>query len=592
MTVNEKISKVREKMISDNIDAFIVPSSDPHMTEYLPARWKTRSFISGFTGSVGTFLITKTGSGLWVDGRYYAQAEKEIKDTEITLFYGADPDCPTFHKYLGDTLESGSTVGFSGMTMQSSLVAKMEKDFKAMSIKINSTLDYVNDIWTDRPAPNYTDVFYLDEKFSGESAKSKVDRLKKELVNLNADSIVLGALDNISWLFNIRANDIHCNPFVTSYAFVSKNETILFTDDSRISKEVSGILSKNGITLMGYEDIFLYVKEISDLQVLCDEDEINYSLLETIKSNKNISTVIELNPVYLMKACKSKKEIANLHIAYLKDACANAEFYAWFFEALENNETITEYDLVLKVAHYRSLHKNYFEESFDAILAYKDNAAMMHYKPSQNESKKIERSNLLLNDSGGQYFNGTTDTTRTFALGKITDEERHDFTLVVKGVIALSNAIFKDSCTGSDLDILCRQFHWSEGLDYRCGTGHGVGFMLGVHEAPPSFKERNIKFKEGMTITIEPGVYTAGSHGVRIENTVVVVPHITTEYGSFYKFETFTLVPIDTNCIDKSLLTVEEINWINSYHKKVFEMVSPLVSDKASKWLFKKTKSI
>jgi len=592
VTVNEKISKIREKMITGNIDAFVVPSSDPHMAEYLPSRWKTRAYVSGFTGSAGTFIVTKEGSGLWVDGRYYAQAEKEIKGTEIELFYGANPDCPTFYKYLSDTLSAGSTVGFDGMSISSSLVENMEKDFKPKSIKINSTLDYANDIWGSRQSPNYTDVFYLDKKFSGESAKNKIDRLKKEIAVFNADSIVLGALDNISWLFNIRANDIHCNPFVTSYAFISKEKSILFIDDSRISEEVLSIIHKNGVELMGYEEVFSYMECLSDLKVFCDKDEVNYSLFKTIKSNKNISVVAETNPILLMKACKSKKEIENTHLAHLKDACANAEFYAWLFEALENGETLTEFDLVLKVAHYRSLQENYFDESFDAILAYKDNAAMMHYKPIKDKSRKLERSHLLLNDSGGQYFYGTTDTTRTFALGDITKEERHDFTIVLKGLIALSRAIFKYGCTGSDIDVLSRQFFWSEGIDYRCGTGHGVGFMLGVHENPPSFKDRNIKFRLGMTITIEPGVYTALSHGVRLENTVVVVPHITTEYGEFYRFETFTLVPIDTTCIDKLLLTKEEVYWINCYHKLVFKKVSPLVSDSAKKWLALKTKSI
>lgn len=592
MTVDEKISQIREKMISGNIDAFVVPSSDPHMSEYLPSRWKTRAYVSGFTGSAGTFVITKEGSGLWVDGRYYVQAERELVGTEIKLFYGADAGCPTFYKYLGDTLKSNSTVGFNGMSMSSTLVEKMEKAFKSKEIKINSTLDYANDIWISRNAPNYTDVFYLDERFSGESAQNKIENLKKEIAIFNADSIILGALDNIAWLFNIRANDIHCNPFVTSYAFISKEKSILFTDGSRISEEVLSILAKNGIDLMGYEDIFQYMKEVGDLEVLCDKCEINYSLFKTIKSNNNIEVITETNPILLMKACKNKKEIENIHIAYLKDACANAEFYAWLFEALKNGKTLTEFDLVQRVAYYRSLEEHYFEESFDAILAYKDNAAMMHYQPLKDESRKLERAHLLLNDSGGQYFYGTTDTTRTFALGKITKEERHDFTIVLKGFIALSKVIFKRGSTGSDIDILSRQFLWSEGLDYRCGTGHGVGFMLGVHEHPPSFKDRKIEFKAGMTITIEPGVYRAGSYGVRLENTVVVTPHMTTEYGEFYRFETFTLVPIDTTCIDKLLLTKDEINWINCYHKLVFEKVSPLVSVKARKWLTENTKRI
>lgn len=592
MTTNEKVFKVRQLMKESNIQAYIIPSGDPHMSEYFSPHWKTREFISGFTGSVGTLVITENTSGLWVDGRYYVQGEKELSGSEITLFRASEPDCPSFSKYLSDTLPNNSNIAFNGKLFSLKTIDSMKKDFSNKDFKLISNLDFANDIWSERYKEIFTEVFYLDEKFSGESAKDKINSLRENLKNLNCDSVVLGKLDNISWLFNIRSQDIPCNPIVISYAFVDKNSATLFTETSRISKNVLEILNENGIKVKGYEEIFNFIGKLENTVVLCDDSEINYSLYKKIKENKNIDFNIETNPVALMKACKNKTEIENNHLAYLADGCANAEFYAWLFENIENNKEITEYDTVEKIQYFRSLQPNYFQESFNAIMAYKENAAMMHYSPKKGVSATLKKGGLFLNDSGGQYFTGTTDTTRTFALGEVTPTEKHDFTLALKGVIALSSVIFKDTCTGSDLDILCRQFLWAKGLDYRCGTGHGIGFMLNVHETPPNFREREIKFKPGMIITIEPGVYTEGSHGIRTENTVVVSPHMTTEYGNFYKFETFTLVPIDINCLNLSLLTYDEIQWINSYHKNVFTKISPLVSEKAKIWLESATKRI
>lgn len=592
MTTNEKILRIRELMHIENIDAYIIPSGDPHMSEYFSPHWKTRQFISGFSGSVGTLVITKDMSGLWVDGRYYVQGEKELQGSEITLFRASEPECPSFSKFLADKLDDNSNIAFNGKLFSLNTVNNMNLDFKNKNFNLLDNFDFANDIWKERPEEIFTNVFYLKEEFSGESAKNKILSLRKDILDLKCDSVVLGKLDNISWLFNIRSNDIPCNPVVISYAFISQEKAILFTEANRISQEVKNTLSENNIEIQDYNEIFEFASSLNNLSVLCDENEINYSLYKKIEENKNITFTINSNPVALMKACKNSIEIENNYKAYLSDGCANAEFYGWLFEALDNNEVITEFDTVKKIKYFRSIQENYFEESFNAIMAYKENAAMMHYSPKENASSQLKKEGLFLNDSGGQYFNGTTDTTRTFALGTPSPLEKHDFTLALKGVISLSSIIFKDTCTGSDLDILCRQFLWSKGMDYRCGTGHGIGFMLNVHETPPNFRERNIKFKPGMLITIEPGVYTEGSHGIRTENTVVVVPHLTTEYGNFYKFETFTLVPIDIDCLDLTLLTKEEISWINKYHADILEKVSPFVSDRAKNWLLKKTKAI
>ncbi len=590
MKINEKIMKIRELMKKDNIQAFIIPSGDPHMSEYFSQHWKTREFLSGFTGSVGTLVITDSMSGLWVDGRYYVQAEKELLGSEIILFRASEPDCPSFIKYLEKELLENYTVAFNGELFSLALVKDMQKQFSKKNIRILSNKDYGNDIWKDRPEEIYTDVFYLNESHSGKSPQEKLIELRKNLEKKKVNSLLIGKADAVSWLFNIRSQDIPCNPVVISYAFISEEKAILFTSKKRVDKNIETILNNNNIILEEYKDVFSYMKNLDEKSIiLCDENEINYSLYEAVKNNSNLTPQIEINPILMMKACKNKIEIENTHLAYIKDGCAQAEFYGWLFETLKNNIAINEYECAVKIKEFRSLQEGYLEESFGAIMAYGPNAAMMHYSPSANKFSALKTSNFLLNDSGGQYLNGTTDTTRTFALGDITEQERHDFTITLKGIIALSTLIFKDGCTGSDLDIICRTHLWREGVDYRCGTGHGVGQVLNVHEGPPNFRDRTVQLKEGMCITIEPGIYTENSHGIRNENTVTVVPHIKTEYGQFYKFKTFTLVPIDISSLELSILTVEEKKWINNYHKQVLKQIYPLVSERAQKWLASKT---
>ena len=470
---------------------------------------------------------------------------------------------------------------------------QMQQLFAQKGITLNIQADYGNDIWEDRPAEEYTPAYYFDEKYCGKSAAQKLSEVRDALAKQGCDALVVGRLDNSNWLFNVRANDIPNSPIAISYGFVSSNQAVLFTALSRVSAQAAEQLAKNGVTLREYEDIYPFLSSLqTDARVLCDPDEVNYLLYNQMQNNSHLTLVKGVDPIPMMKAVKNETEIANTRLAYLKDGCAEAEFYGWLFEALEKGETVTEWKCSQKIAEFRAQQKHYVSESFTAIIAYRENAAMMHYAPLPQACSTIERENMLLNDSGGQYLEGTTDTTRTFAVGPITDEERRDFTNALKGVIALSRQRFLAGSTGSDLDTICRGQIWKEGLNYRCGTGHGVGFFLNVHEAPPNFRDRTVALEEGMFITIEPGVYTEGSHGVRTENAVVVVKDIQTEYGQFYRFDTFTLVPIDTSCLELELMTDDELQWLNDYHQTVYQQVAPLVSERAKNWLEQKTQPV
>ncbi len=545
MTTNEKIAKIRERMEENHIDALIVPSADPHMSEYFSDHWKTRAWLSGFTGSAGTFVITKSVAGLWTDGRYYVQAERQLAGSEGVLFKMNEPETPKVPEYLAKELPENAVVGINGALFSASYIQEMQKAFAKKNIQIDNQIDYANDLWgEERPAESATEIYTLSVKYAGKSAEQKIGELREKLAQEEADSIFVSALDSIAWLYNIRANDVACTPVAIAYAYISKESAILFTNQKRLGDDVLRVLSENGVTLRPYESVFEYASHLNKPQtVLCDTKELNYSLYYALKNNEHLTLVEKDDPTKLMKAMKNDVETSNTYAAYVQDGIAEAEFYGWLDEALEKGETITEYQAAEKLHSFRAQREHFKDDSFTAILAYRDNAAMMHYAPKAEGSAVIERSHFLLNDSGGQYLTGTTDTTRTFPMGELTDEERRDYTLVLKSVIALSTAVFKEGTTGYGLDVLSREVLWKYGLDYRCGTGHGVGYMLNVHEGPQSLGERTVKLQPGMVLTIEPGVYTEGSHGIRTENTAVVVKGEKTEYGQFYHFDTFTVVP-------------------------------------------------
>lgn len=593
MTANEKITKIRELMKQNGVSAYIIPSADPHMSEYFSNRWKTRAYISGFTGSAGTFVITETASGLWTDGRYYVQAAAELEGSEATLFKSKEPGCPTVTQYLADNLKPGSTVAFNGTLFSAGAVKDMQKEFEKKSVTIDNTLDLANQIWEDREPEAATEVYHLDACDAGKSVAEKLAMVREKLKAEQADALVVSRLDCIAWLYNIRSNDVKNTPVVISYAFVSEKDALLFTDATRVPQATVSMLAENGVVLKAYDEIFSYIEHLEEkMTVICDEKEVNYTLYGKVEHNKALTPKNANNPIQLLKACKNEVETQNTYQAYIEDGCAEVEFYGWLFEELEKGTELTEWTVSEKLHEFRAQQKSFKDESFTSIIAYRENAAMMHYAPKEDTAKRLEKSGLLLNDSGGQYLYGTTDTTRTVALGEISDLERRDYTLVLKAVIALSSAVFKEGTTGANLDCLSRNVLWKYGLDYRCGTGHGVGYLLGVHEGPQGFGVKDIPFEEGMVLTIEPGIYTEGSHGIRTENTAVVVKDQKTEYGQFYRLDCFTVVPIDTTCLDLGMMNQEEIDWLNAFQKRCYDTLSPLVSERGLAWLTKSTRPV
>ena len=585
MSVKETLCALREEMCKNGIDACIVPGADPHLSEYFSSHWATVTHLSDFTGEAGTFALTQDMAGLWTDGRFYTQAGLQLDSSLVTLFRASEPDCPKPEQYLADTLPSGSVVGINGTLFSTKTVKAMKVILEKKGIQLNSHVDYANELWQDRPAQIVTEIYDLPVEYCGKSCADKLRELRQKLLEQEADSLVVSRLDNVAWLMNIRADDVPNNPVVTAYAYVSQQEARLYTDSSRLPQQVADILAKNGVSVHPYEAIFEELSAMGESQrLLCDESECSYNLYDAAAQNDKLSLVAGTDPIPLMKALKNEVETANTFKAYLYDGCAEAEFYAWLDEELAAGHEYNEWQLAEKLHQFRAQQPGFKDESFGTIMAYKENAAMMHYGPTAEENKLVKQQGLPLNDSGGQYHCGTTDTTPTVAVGPISDEERRDFTLVLRSVIDLSCACFLEGTSGKELDILARNNLWQLGINYRCGTGHGVGYLLNVHEGPQSFRSPLV-LQEGMVLTVEPGVYTEGSHGVRTENTVVVRKGQKTEYGQFYYFETFTVVPIDSRCLDLSLLDERHIQWLNQYHKHVYETVAPHVSPRAKAWL-------
>ncbi|MBE6884131.1 MAG: aminopeptidase P family protein [Ruminococcaceae bacterium] len=584
-TTNEKIASLRHSMKTRGISAYVIPSADPHLSEYFSAHWAARAYFSGFTGSAGTLVVTDKMSGLWTDGRYYLQASMQLADSEITLFRAADPDCPKIFDYLSQSLPSGSTVALDGMLFSENALTEARSTLTKKDIRLCLDSSVVEENWPDRPAECFTEIFELDESHSGCSRPEKLIQLRSRLKEKGADATVIAGLDSIAWLLNLRASDISKSPVFISFLYISLDAACLFTELSRLPENIAEKLKTDGIELRPYTALSAYISEISILQkLLCDPDTLNAAIFSTIRSNSLLDIIPGNDPVIDMKAIKNPCELRCQQEAYLRDGCALAEFFAELFENLENGETPTEYELTKKLSAYRLAQPGCTGDSFGAIIAYRQNAAIVHYSPSQNNSAVIHPEHMLLVDSGGQYLNGTTDTTRTVALGPISDEEKRDFTLVLKGHIALAEAVFPEGTTGRNLDPICRVQLWKYGLNYRHGTGHGVGFMLNVHEGPHNFSG-NVPLREGMVITIEPGFYHDGSHGIRTENVYYVTKAFSGEYGHFLRFENFTLFPIDTNCVDFALLSTDEKTWLQNYNRTVLEQLSPLVSHRAEQWL-------
>ncbi|WP_422486204.1 aminopeptidase P family protein [Gudongella sp. DL1XJH-153] len=592
MNINDKIKELRKLMAEKGLDMYIEPSADPHQSEYLADHFMTRAFITGFTGSAGTALITDKEAILWTDGRYFIQAENQIRDNEFKLYRMNTPGYPSLHEWLEENVSEGSTIGLNGNIFSQGAVEKIEEKLQEKNISIHDKDDLIGRIWNDRPELSLKEAFRLKEEYSGKSTYEKLQDVRKEMEKKKATHFVLGSLDDIAWLYNIRGWDVENNPVVISYALISMEYAILFVDERKISESVKNDLFDTGVVLADYESISKHLEDLSkDSTVILQKDRINRSLYNSIP--KECRIIDSENMTTKMKGIKNTTEIENQKEAYIKDCVALTSFFHWLENEMEIRD-ITEVSAAEKLLKFRMEQQGFIQPSFRTIAAYGPNAAMMHYSPSKSSCARLEKRGLFLVDSGGQYYDGTTDITRTVALGELNEQEKRDFTLVLKGQINLLSARFLQGTSGHVLDILARQPLWNEGIDYKSGTGHGVGYLLNVHEGPHRIATapNNVAMEPGMIVTIEPGVYREGMHGIRTENVVVVKDDIENEWGKFLNFELLSYCYIDRDCIIPEMLSEQEKIWLDQYHSNVFEKLKDRLSDEVRDWLKAKTKPI
>ena len=595
--IKQRIENIRDLMKEKNIYAYIVPSSDYHQSEYVGDYFKSREFMSGFTGSSGTLIISMDEAGLWTDGRYFIQAENELKDSGIKLFKMGEEGVPTIEEYLLEKLPKNSTLGFDGRVMSVKEGQSLANKLAFKGINIEYKYDLVNDIWEDRCSLPTEKAFLLGVEYSGEGFSDKLSRIRAVMKEKKATTHILASLDDIAWLFNIRGRDVKSNPVVLSYAVITIDSVYLFIDKNKIGKDIRAELSKENVQIKRYEEVYEFIKNIDENEVvLIDTSKVNYAIYNNIPSN--VQKIEERNPSILFKSIKNEIELKNIRNSHIKDGVAFTKFMYWLKNNIGKIE-ITEISATQKLEAFRREQDKFIEPSFSTIAAYKDHAAMMHYSATEESNYKLEPRDLFLVDSGGQYFDGTTDITRTIALGPIPENVRKDFTNVVRGMIRLSKAKFLYGCRGYNLDILARGPLWEEGIDYKCGTGHGIGFVLNVHEGPNGFRwkvrediDDSCILEEGMVTTNEPGVYVENSHGIRIENEIVVRKAEKNEYGQFMDFEVITFAPIDLDAIDESLILKDEKVYLNNYHKQVYDKISPYLNEEEKQWLKTYTREI
>lgn len=573
--VKERIEELRKLMKEHGIDLYIIPTSDYHQSEYVGEYFGARKYMSGFTGSAGTLIVGLDEARLWVDGRYHIQAEKQTANTGITLMKMGLAGVDTINEYLEKNADK--TVGFDGRVMSYQEVLNMKN-------KVISNVDLVNEIWHDRPSISHEPAFIYDEKYCGESRGSKLQRLKKAMKDCNHH--IITSLDDIVWLFNIRGNDVPCNPVVLSYALINQEDAYLYVQDGVIDAKIEAILKRDSIYIKNYNDIYDDVEKLTG-KVLLDKQIVNYEICRRL----NCEIVNGPNPTQLFKAIKNKTEIEATKFAHIKDGVAVTKFMYWL-KTNVGKIPMDEVSISDKLEEFRKAQKDFYDLSFDTICAYKENAALMHYKAEPGKCATVTNEGLLLIDSGGQYFDGTTDITRTFVLGNISDIERRDYTVALKALLRLQDARFIAGTTGPNLDLFAREMVYKYNLDYRCGTGHGVGHFLNVHEGPNGFRPKDrpgsnamCAFEPGMITTDEPGIYIENSHGVRHENELLCVETANNEYGQFLRFEPITMVPFDLDGLDLNLLSNHEIEQINEYHQLVFDTIAPYLTSEEKSWL-------
>lgn len=590
--ITKRISDLRTKMRESELGAYIIYGTDPHLSEYLPEHWLTRPFISGFTGSAGMVIITDEKAVLWTDSRYFLQAEEELTGTGIELVKMRTPGHPEPAEWLRLNLQKGARVGTDEWCISVNQFRQMKNTLNQSEISLVESGDLLNDIWTDRPPLPNSPVYQHELKYAGIDRQTKITWICSELEKSGANMQILTALDSIAWTFNLRGSDIECNPVFLAYGCISLEETILFIEDGKLSPELKNKLISEGVQVYNYTGITNYLLELAHhVRILVDPDRTNHAITKYIPDE---STLIEgISVPFHLKAIKTEVEITNIRHAMRKDGVAMVEFLHW----LENNLgkfPVTEFTVAEKLTEFRSKQADFKGFSFYPIVGYKEHGAIVHFHVSADNALPIEKDGFLLFDSGGQYLDGTTDITRTIALSELSAQQKTDFTLVLKGMISLTLAKFPTNTRGYHLDILARKDLWQHGLNYGHGTGHGVGYFLNVHEGPMSIRQEfnDRVIEAGMLISNEPALYRQGEYGLRTENLIICLKDQSTEFGNFLRFDTMTLCPIDTKAIDKSLMTPEEINWLNNYHQTVFQELAPLLSPELKKYLKEITKAI
>ncbi len=588
--IKERLAQLRQLMEKNQIQYYIIPTNDYHLSEYVGDYFRARKYMSGFTGSAGVLVVTPSDAGLWTDGRYYIQAERQLEGSTITLFRQGTEGVPTIEEWLEKNIQSGENIGFDGRVIPAASGILYEKIAGKQGGHVVYQQDLVDEIWTDRPQLSGEPAFALDVCYTGRSTADKLAAVREAMREKGADLHVLTSLDDIAWLLNIRGNDVECNPVILSYVAVTLNAVYFFADEKKLNEEIKALFEENHVTVLPYNDIYTWLENISRTQtVMYNLGKINYAIYKSIDSS--VQTVNCENPTLLMKAIKNDVEINNLIKAHIKDGVAVTKFMYW----LKNNVgkiPMTEISASDYLENCRRAQDGFIELSFDTISAYKANAAMMHYSANAQSNAVLEPEGLLLVDSGGQYYEGTTDITRTFGLGPVSDEIKKHYTAVLRGMLNLANARFLHGCIGLNLDILARGPMWDMGIDYRCGTGHGVGYLLNVHEAPNGFRWKKVPERDdgcvleaGMVTTDEPGIYEEGSHGIRIENELVCREGEKNEYGQFMYFETITYAPIDLDVIDTTYMTDVDLKRLNDYHQMVYEKISPYLDTEEREWL-------
>lgn len=588
MTVQEKLSALRSLMLSKKIDAYVIPTGDDHGSEYIGEYYKTREFVSGFNGSAGTLIVTMNEACLWTDGRYFLQAKEQLKGSDIALMSMGEEGVPSIREFLEKSLFSGSVIGFDGKTISARYAEELSE---IDGIKINSELDLVGEIWTDRPEVIFESVWRLADRYAGVSYPEKVAQIRSIIEEKGADTLLLTALDEIAWMLNIRGNDVHCNPVFMSFMVITKYDSFVFANKASFDEKMIYRLSEEGIKIRNYGEIYEYLSTIpGGTRLWLDKSTANYKIICSI--NSEVEILDKFTPALHLKSIKNEVEVENMRNAHIMDGVAVTRFIFW----LKHNvglESMTEISLAQKLEEFRKSWKTYQGPSFDTIVGYADHGAVIHYSATPETDYEIKAENFLLIDSGGHYLEGTTDITRTIALGEITEEQKRMYTAVLRGNLNLADATFLAGCSGVALDYLARRPLWDLGYDYRHGTGHGVGYLLNVHEEPNAFRyrirenpEENAEFEPGMITSDEPGVYIEGKYGIRLENLLLCVERQEREYGKFLGFDTLTLVPFDVDAINENEMTSEERKLLRNYHKQVYKNVSPYMNEEEKEWLF------